>query len=291
MSFDPRESGPKPPFPKQVQSHPGTVKALNPPADHGEESYIGTGKLIGRAAIVTGADSGIGRAVAIAFAKEGADVVLSYLPEEEPDAAEVVASIRKAGRKAVAVPGDIREPKYTQTLVTTAVREFGRLDIVVNNAGFQLAHEKLEEVPLDEVRRTFDTNIFGTFALTQAALKELKPGGSILNTTSIQAYEPSDNLVAYAATKAAVLSMAKSVAKLAMEQGVRVNAVAPGPVWTPLIPSTMPPEKVEKFGENTLFKRPAQPIELAKLFVFLASDDASYVTGEVFAATGGRTPY
>lgn len=291
MSIDPRHLGPRPPFPKQAQSHPGTVKKLNPPADHGEDSYIGTDKLKNRVAIVTGADSGIGRAVAIAFAKEGADVVLGYLPEEEPDAVEVVAVIEKVGRKAVAVPGDIREPKYSATLVTTALNGFGRLDIVVNNAGFQMAHEKLEEVPLDEVKRTFDTNIFGTFALTQAALKVMKPGASILNTASIQAYQPSESLVAYAATKAAVLSMAKSVAKLAMEQGVRVNAVAPGPVWTPLIPSTMPPEKVEKFGENTLFKRPAQPIELAKLFVFLASDDASYVTGEVFGATGGRTPY
>jgi NAD(P)-dependent dehydrogenase (short-subunit alcohol dehydrogenase family) len=291
MSIDPREIGPKPPFPKQEQTHPGTVKKLNPPADHGEESYVGIGKLRGRAAIVTGADSGIGRAVAIAFAKEGADVLLSYLPEEEPDAAEVVAAIAKAGRKAVKLPGDIRKPEYCQGLVSAALKEFGRLDVVVNNAGFQMIHDKLEDVPLDEVKRTFDTNIFGTFALTQAALKELKPGASILNTTSIQAYQPGENLVAYAATKAAVLSMTKSVAKLAMEQGVRVNAVAPGPVWTPLIPSTMPTEKVEKFGENTVFKRPAQPVELAKLFVFLASDDASYVTGEVFGATGGRTPY
>jgi hypothetical protein len=291
MNIDPREVGPKPPFPKQEQTHPGTVKKLNPPADHGEKSYVGTGKLKGRAAIITGADSGIGRAVAIAFAKEGADVLLSYLPEEEPDAAEVVGVIEKAGRKAVKLPGDIREPDYCQALVAAALKEFGRLDVVVNNAGFQMTHDKLEDVPLDEVKRTFDTNIFGTFALTQAVLKELKPGASILNTTSIQAYQPGENLVAYAATKAAVLSMTKSVAKLAMEQGVRVNAVAPGPVWTPLIPSTMPPEKVEKFGENTVFKRPAQPVELAKLFVFLASDDASYVTGEVFGATGGRTPY
>jgi hypothetical protein len=291
MSIDPREIGPKPPFPKQEQTHPGTVKKLNPPADHGEESYVGTGKLRGRGAIVTGADSGIGRAVAIAFAKEGADVLLSYLPEEEPDAAEVVGVIEAAGRKAVKLPGDIRKPEYCQALVAVALKEFGRLDIVVNNAGFQMTHDKLEDVPLDEVKRTFDTNIFGTFALTQAALKELKPGASILNTTSIQAYQPGENLVAYAATKAAVLSMTKSIAKLAMEQGVRVNAVAPGPVWTPLIPSTMPPEKVEKFGENTVFKRPAQPVELAKLFVFLASDDASYVTAEVFGATGGRTPY
>jgi NAD(P)-dependent dehydrogenase (short-subunit alcohol dehydrogenase family) len=291
MSIDPRKVGPKPPFPKQEQTHPGTVKKLNPPADHGEESYVGTGKLKGRSAIVTGADSGIGRAVAVAFAKEGADVLLSYLPEEEPDAIEVVAAIEKTGRKVVKLPGDIRKPEYSQTLVAAALKEFGRLDIVVNNAGFQMTHDKLEDVPLDEAKRTFDTNIFGTFALIQAALKELKPGASILNTTSIQAYQPSENLVAYAATKAAVLSMTKSVAKVAMEQGVRVNAVAPGPVWTPLIPSTMPREKVEKFGDNTLFKRPAQPIELAKLFVFLASDDASYVTGEVFGATGGRTPY
>lgn len=291
MDIDPRERGPKPPFPKQEQNHPGTVKKLNPKADHGEESYIGTGRLKGCAAIVTGGDSGIGRAVAIAFAKEGADVVLSYLPEEEADAAEVVATIEKAGRKALKLPGDIREPDYSRKLVSTALKEFGRLDIVVNNAGFQMAQEKLEDVSVDEAKRTFDTNILGTFLLTQAALKELKPGASILNTTSIQAYQPGESLVAYAATKAAVLSMTKSVAKLAMEQGVRVNAVAPGPVWTPLIPSTMPSEKVEKFGENTLFKRPAQPIELAKLFVFLASEDASYVTGEVFGAIGGRTPY
>jgi NAD(P)-dependent dehydrogenase (short-subunit alcohol dehydrogenase family) len=291
MSIDPREVGPKPPFPKQQQSHPGTVKKLNPPADHGEESYVGIGRLKGRVAIITGADSGIGRAVAIAFAKEGADVLLSYLPEEEADAAEVVGIVEQSGCKAIALPGDIRNPEYCQTLVAAAIKELGGLDVVVNNAGFQMTHDELDDVPLEEVRRTFDTNIFGTFALTQAALKELKAGASILNTTSIQAFQPGENLVAYAATKAAVLSMTKSVAKLAMEKGVRVNAVAPGPVWTPLIPSTMPTEKVTKFGENTVFKRPAQPVELAKLFVFLASDDASYVTGEVFGATGGRTPY
>jgi NAD(P)-dependent dehydrogenase (short-subunit alcohol dehydrogenase family) len=291
MGIDPREVGPKPPFPKQEETHPGTVKKFYLPADHGEESYVGTGKLKGRAAIVTGADSGIGRAVAIAFAKEGADVLLSYLPEEEPDAAEVVAVIEKAGRKAVKLSCGIPKPEYCQALVASALKEFGRLDVVVNNAGFQMTHDKLEDVPLDEVKCTFDTNIFGTFALTRAALKELKPGTSILNTTSIQAYQSGENLVAYAAAKAAVLSMTKSVAKLAMEQGIRVNAVTPGPIWTQLIPSTMLPEKVEKFGENMVFKRLAQPVELAKLFVFLASDDASYVTGEVFVATGGRTPY
>ena len=288
---DPRELGPKPPFPEQKQSHPGTPRALDPPPDHGEKSYTGSGKLKGQAAIVTGADSGIGRAVAIAFAREGADVLISYLPEEELDAKETAAVVTGAGRKAVQVAGDIGEAATAQKLVAAALKEFGRLDIVVNNAGFQMAHKKLDEISLEELEHTFRTNVFGTFLLTQAAQKQLKPGAVILNTTSIQAYDPSEQLVPYAATKAAILSMTKSIADLAMEKGVRVNAVAPGPVWTPLIASTMPVEKVKNFGANTAFGRPAQPVELAKIFVFLASDDASYVTGEVYAATGGRTPF
>lgn len=288
---DPRELGPKPPFPEQKQPHPGTLRALDPPPDHGEKSYAGSGKLKGRAAIVTGGDSGIGRAVAIAFAREGADVLISYLPEEELDAKETAAVVTGAGRKAVQVAGDIGEAATAQKLVAAALKEFGRLDIVVNNAGFQMAHKRLDEISLEELEHTFRTNVFGTFLLTQAALKQLKPGAVILNTTSIQAYDPSEQLVPYAATKAAILSMTKSIADLAMEKGVRVNAVAPGPVWTPLIASTMPVEKVKNFGANTVFGRPAQPIELAKIFVFLASDDASYVTGEVYAATGGRTPF
>jgi NAD(P)-dependent dehydrogenase (short-subunit alcohol dehydrogenase family) len=264
---------------------------LEPPADHGETSYAGTGKLKGRVAIITGGDSGIGRAVAIAFAKEGADVVISYLPEEQADADDTASVIERAGGRVVRVPGDIGDKKMAGQLVSSALKEFGHLDIVVNNAGFQMSHEKLEDVSPEELEHTFRTNVFGTFLLTQAALKELPPGGVVLNTTSIQAYEPSQQLVAYAATKAAILNMTKSIADLAIKQGVRVNAVAPGPVWTPLIPSTMPAEKVKKFGENTAFGRPAQPVELAKVFVFLASDDASYVTGEVYGATGGRTPF
>ena len=252
---------------------------------------MGTRKLEGRVAIITGGDSGIGRAVAIAFAKEGANVVLSFLPEEQSDADDTASVIEKSGARVVKVAGDIRNIETIDKLISTADSRFGRLDIVVNNAGYQMSHEDIAELSLDELDHTFRTNVFATFLLSQAALKKLPAGGVILNTTSIQAYDPSPQLVVYAATKAAILSMTKSIADLAIKQGVRVNAVAPGPVWTPLIPSTMPPEKVKTFGANTGFGRPAQPIELAKIFVFLASDDASYVTGEVYGATGGRTPY
>jgi hypothetical protein len=241
-------------------------------------------------AIVTGADSGIGRAVAIAFAKEGADVVLSYLPEEESDALAASVIIHEAGQKALRLPGDIGSADYAKSLVSAAMKEFGRLDIVVNNAGFQMTHDNIDEIPLEEFEHTFRTNVFGTFFLSQAALPKMKAGSSIINTTSIQAFEPGEQLIAYAATKAAIANMTKSLAKVASKQGIRVNAVAPGPVWTPLIPSTMPVEKVKCFGENTLFKRPAQPVELAKIFVFLASAEASYVSGEIYGATGGRTP-
>ena len=288
---DPREAGPKPPFPQQPQAHPGSVRRMNPPADHGEDSYEGTGKLQDRVAIITGGDSGIGRAVAIAFAKEGANVVLSFLPEEQVDADDTASVIEKAGARLVKVAGDIQKIETIEKLISIADSQFGRLDIVVNNAGYQMSHEDIEELSLDELDHTFRTNVFATFLLSQAALKKLPAGGVILNTTSIQAYDPSPQLVVYAATKSAILSMTKSIADLAIKRGVRVNAVAPGPVWTPLIPSTMPLEKVKTFGGNTGFGRPAQPIELAKIFVFLASDDASYVTGEVYGATGGRTPY
>jgi hypothetical protein len=241
-------------------------------------------------AIVTGADSGIGRAVAIAFAKEGADVVLSYLPEEESDALAASVIIHEAGQKALRLPGDIGSADYAKSLVSAAMKEFGHLDIVVNNAGFQMTHESIVDIPLEEFEHTFRTNVFGTFFLSQAALPKMEAGSSIINTTSIQAFEPGEQLIAYAATKAAIANMTKSLAKVASKQGIRVNAVAPGPVWTPLIPSTMPVEKVKSFGENTFFKRPAQPVELAKIFVFLASAEASYVSGEIYGATGGRTP-
>ncbi len=287
---DPRELYAKPPFPEQKQTHPGTVRALHPPAEHGEHDYVSYNRLQDRVAIITGGDSGIGRAVAIAFAKEGANLVISYLPGEQNDAKEVAKIAEDAGRKCLCLPGDIGEPGYARSLVNAATSRLGRLDIVVNNAGFQMVREKIEDVSPEELERTFRTNVFGTFYLTQTALPVLKPGASIINTTSIQGFEPSESLLAYAATKAAIANLTKSLAKLAKDKGVRVNGVAPGPVWTPLIPATMPVEKVKNFGEQTVFGRPAQPIELAHLFVFLASEEASYVSGEIFGATGGRTP-
>lgn len=264
---------------------------MDPPADHGETSYQGHGRLQGQAAIVTGGDSGIGRAVAIAFAKEGANLVLSYLPEEEKDAAETVKWIESAGRTAVTVPGDIGEPALCKKLVETAMEKFGRLDVVVNNAAFQMVREDIAEVSPEELERTFRTNCFATFFLSQAALPRLKPGASIINTCSIESYTPEPGLLAYAATKAALVNFTKNLSKLASKSGIRVNGVAPGPVWTPLIPATMPEEKLKDFGKNTVFERPAQPVELARIFVFLASADASYVSGEIYGATGGRMPF
>jgi hypothetical protein len=264
---------------------------MDPPADHGESSYQGTGKLKGKVAIITGGDSGIGRAVSIAFAREGACVVISFLPEEQPDADDTAAVIEQSGGRVFKMPGDLGEHKNIEALISAAKMRFGHIDIVVNNAGYQMAHKEIQELSPEELEHTFRVNVFATFLLSQAALKELLPGGVILNTTSIQAYDPSPQLVVYAATKSAILSMTKSMAGLAMKRGVRVNAIAPGPVWTPLIPSTMPAEKVKEFGSNTEFGRPAQPVELARVYVFLASDEASYVTGEVYGATGGRTPY
>ncbi|MFT4111876.1 SDR family oxidoreductase [Silvibacterium sp.] len=264
---------------------------MNPPADHGEDSYQGSGKLKGRVALVTGGDSGIGRAVAIAFAKEGADVAISYLKEEEADAEDTSLRIQASGSRALKIPIDLRDASSADSLLGKVIAEFGRLDILLNNAAFQMSHDDLEDVSAEEFEHTFRTNVFATFLLTQGALQRLSPGGVVLNTTSIQAYQPSPSLVAYAATKSAILSMTKSMASHAMKRGVRINAVAPGPVWTPLIPSTMPEEKVKDFGAKTEFGRPAQPIELARIFVFLASDEASYVTGEIYGATGGRSPY
>lgn len=288
---DPRERFAKPPFPEQQQPAPGSSQELKPPADYGEKTYTGHGRLQGRAALITGADSGIGRAVALCFAKEGADILFAHLPEEQSDAEQTVKLVQSTGRKAIALPGDIRQKSFCQRLVERTQDEFGRLDILVNNAAFQRTYEKLEDIPEDEFDATFRTNVYGTFFLTQAALPKMKPGGVILNTCSIESYTPAESLAPYAATKSALVSLTKSFSKLAMKNGVRVNGVAPGPVWTALIPSTMPAEKVKTFGENTAFKRPAMPVELATIFVFLASDDASFVTGEIYGATGGRMPF
>lgn len=263
---------------------------MQPQADHGEESYRGTGRLAGRAAIITGADSGIGRAVAIAFAREGADVVNAYLCEDR-DADETERIVTEAGRKAINVRGDIQDPRHCRNVVEQAIDELGRLDILVNNSAFQMAHEKLEDFTPEQIERTYRTNIFAMYYLCQAAVPRMKPGSAIINVASIQAYDPSPQLLDYAPTKAAIVNFTKALAKLVIKQGIRVNAVAPGPVWTPLIPATMPDGKVENFGDNTLFERPAQPAELAPVFVLLASAEAAYITGEVYGVTGGRTPF
>jgi NAD(P)-dependent dehydrogenase (short-subunit alcohol dehydrogenase family) len=290
---DPRERFAKPPFPQKKQSGSGSASELDPPAEYGEATYEGHGRLTGRVALITGGDSGIGRAVALCFAKEGADILFTFLEgdaDEQKDSEETVRLIEATGRKAVAYPGDIRQKAFCQALVNRTIEEFGRLDILVNNAAFQRTYAELGDIPEEEFDRTYRTNVYGTFFLTQAALPEMKPGGVVLNSCSIEAFEPKDQLAPYASTKAALVSLTKSFAKLCMKFGVRVNGVAPGPVWTPLIPATMPEGEVKSFGETTLFKRPAQPVEQAAVFVFLASDDASYVTGEIYGATGGKMP-
>ncbi len=290
MARNPLEFGPKPPFPKQKQPAPGEQQQMDPQPDTGLESYTGRNRLTDRVALITGADSGIGRAVAVLFAKEGADVVITHVPGEERDAEVTVDAITKQGRRAHALALDFADPGTAAQAVEETVKRFGKLDIAVANAAYQRTYGKLEDVPADEFAMAYRVNVGGTFALAQAAAKYLQPGGVILATTSIQAFDPSPNIFVYASTKAAIANMVKGLAKLLAEKGIRVNGVAPGPVWTPLIPATMATEKVEKFGASTAFERPAQPVELGALYVFLASDDASYVTGEIYGATGGRTP-
>jgi NAD(P)-dependent dehydrogenase (short-subunit alcohol dehydrogenase family) len=288
---DPKAKGPKPEYPQKTIDPPGSDAQMTPKADHGEASYRGLGRLTDRAALITGGDSGIGRAVAIAFAREGADVLLSYLPQEEHDARESAEWVTKAGRKAILAAGDIRDERHCNALIDRAFAEFGTLDILVNNAAFQRTHDSIEELTTEEFDATFKTNVYAMFWLCRAALPRMPAGGTIINTASIQAFDPSANLLAYAPTKAAIVSFTKALSQLAMKKGIRVNAVAPGPVWTPLIPSTMPEEKTRKFGQDTSFGRAAQPVEIAPLFVFLASNEARFVTGEVYGATGGQTPF
>jgi NAD(P)-dependent dehydrogenase (short-subunit alcohol dehydrogenase family) len=288
---DPKAKGPKPEYPQKTIDPPGSDAQMTPKADHGEASYRGLGRLTDRAALITGGDSGIGRAVAIAFAREGADVLLSYLPQEEHDARESAEWVTKAGRKAILAAGDIRDERHCNALIDRAFAEFGTLDILVNNAAFQGTHDSIEELTTEEFDATFKTNVYAMFWLCRAALPRMRAGGTIINTASIQAFDPSANLLAYAPTKAAIVSFTKALSQLAMKKGIRVNAVAPGPVWTPLIPSTMPEEKTRKFGQDTSFGRAAQPVEIAPLFVFLASNEARFVTGEVYGATGGQTPF
>jgi len=260
---------------------------MRPTADHGEATYQGSQKLLGRVAVITGGDSGIGRAVALAFAREGADIVIAYLSEND-DAATTQRLVEDAGRAAVTISGDIGDPGHCGGVIEAAVAKFGRIDFLINNAAYQMTHSDIQEFTPGELEKTFRTNLFSMFYLTQQAVKHMSPGSVIINTASIQAYQPSHSLLAYAASKGAIVNFTKALSAQLIEKGIRVNAVAPGPVWTPLIPSTMPTDRVKSFGADSPMKRPAQPAELAPVYVFLASTEASYVTGMVYGVTGGE---
>jgi len=281
---------PTPPFAEQDQPWPALACRMDPPPDHGETSYVGAGRLAGRKALVTGGDSGIGRAAAIAFAREGADVAINYLPQEEEDAQAVVALIEKAGRKAVALPGDLRDAAFCRQLVDDAAQRLGGLDILVNNAARQASFDSIADIPDEHFDDVLKTNVYALFHVTKAALPHLKRGAAIINTSSVQAFDPSKELLDYAATKAAILSMTRSLAKQLADKGIRVNAVAPGPYWTPLqLGGGQPMDKLVKFGQSSPLGRPGQPAEIAPLYVLLASSDASFTTGNVWGSTGGET--
>ncbi len=286
---DPTTNYPKPPFKAQPQPWPGLAGKMDPRPDHGETSYKGSGRLKGRKALITGGDSGMGRAAAIAYAREGADVAINYLPAEEPDAQEVIALIKAEGRKAIAIPGDLREEAFCQKLVAEAVRGLGGLDIVVSNAGRQQAHDSILDISTEQFDWTMKTNIYAPFWIIKAALPHLQPGSVIIGTTSEQAYDPSANLYDYAQTKAATMNFVKSLAKQLGPKGIRVNGVAPGPIWTPLQPSGgATQEKLKTFGGDTPLGRPGQPAELASIYVQLAASDASYATGQIYGSAGGK---
>ena len=278
---------PEPPFPDQPQAMPGTTDAMTPRPDHGEESYKGSARLRNKKALITGGDSGIGRAVAIAFAREGADVAISYLCEHK-DAEDTARLVREAGQEAVLLPGDISSADHCRTIVARTVEEFGRIDILVNNAAHQDTFNDIGEISDEEWQQTFATNIHAMFYISKAAVPHMQPGGSIINTTSIQADNPSEQLLAYASTKGAIQNFTAGLAQMLADKGIRANSVAPGPIWTPLIPATMPPEKVQNFGKQVPMQRPGQPKEVAPVFVMLASDEASYVSGANIAVTGGK---
>ena len=285
---DPRSKYPKPPFKGQSQPWPGLAGQMDPKPDHGESSYKGSGRLKGRKALITGGDSGMGRAAAIAYAREGADVAINYLPDEEPDAKEVVKLINAAGRKAVAIPGDIRDESFCSRLVSEAVRALGGLDILVSNAARQQTHESILDISTEQFDWTMKTNIYAPFWIIKAALPHLKPGSVIIGTTSEQATDPSAELYDYAQTKAATTSFVRSLAKQLAPKGIRVNGVAPGPIWTPLqVSGGATQEKLKSFGGDTPLGRPGQPVELASIYVQLAAEDASYSTGQIYGAAGG----
>jgi NAD(P)-dependent dehydrogenase (short-subunit alcohol dehydrogenase family) len=289
MMDDPRTKYPKPPFKEQTQPWPGLAGKMSPKPDHGETSYRGSGRLAGRKALITGGDSGMGRAAAIAYAREGADVAINYFPSEEPDAREVIDLIQKEGRKGVAIPGDLREEAFCQRLVAEALEKLGGLDIVVCNAGRQHSSASILDISSEDFDATMKTNIYAPFWIIKAALPHLKPGACIIGTTSEQAYDPSPDLYDYAQTKAATMNYVKSLAKQLGSKGIRVNGVAPGPIWTPLqISGGSSPEKYTKFGSATVLGRPGQPVELASIYVQLAASDASFATGNIYGSGGGQ---
>ncbi|MBV8851473.1 MAG: SDR family oxidoreductase [Methylobacteriaceae bacterium] len=285
---DPTKKYPRPPFQRQQQEWPGLAGKMNPPPDHGEKTYKGSGRLAGRKALITGGDSGMGRAAAIAYAREGADVAINYFPTEEPDARDVIALMKEAGRKAIAIPGDLRDEAFCQRLVDEAVRGLGGLDIVVSNAGRQQTRQSILDISTEDFDATMKTNIYAPFWIIKAALPHLQPGSVIIGTASEQAYDPSPDLYDYAQTKAATMNYVKSLAKQLAPKGIRVNAVAPGPIWTPLqVSGGATQEKLEKFGGMTSLGRPGQPGELASIYVQLAAADASFATGQVYGSAGG----
>lgn len=287
---DPKEQYPQPEFGEQDQrdQHPGYESEMGPRPDYGYETYRGFGRLEGKKTVITGGDSGIGRAVALAFAREGADVLISYLEEEESDAQETAQVVEEAGRKAIKVPGDIVDEAHCKKIIETAVEEFGQIDVLVNNAAHQMSVNGIADVSTELLDRTFKTNIYAMFWLCQAALPHMPEGGSFINTSSIQAYQPSPVLLPYSSTKGAIISFTKGLALEVAEYGLRANTVAPGPVWTPIIPASMPGETVSQFGGTSPMGRPAQPAELAPAYVFLASQEASFVNGETLGVTGGK---
>ena len=285
---DPRSAYREEGFPEQDLSQPGTTDETMPTPDHGEESYVGTGRLEGRRALITGGDSGIGRAVAIAFAREGADVAITYLEEETEDAESTAELIRSAGRRALLLPGDLRDEQHSTSVVERTINEFGGLDTLVLNAGYQKNRESLAELPTEEFRRVFETNLYSMLWIARTAMPSLSAGSTITVTSSIQAFNPSPELIDYAMTKAAQVAFVTALAQEVGEKGIRVNAVAPGPIWTPLIPATGWPSKLPEFGQDTPLGRAGQPAELAPAYVYLASEDASYVSGAVLPVTGGK---
>ena len=285
---DPRTQYPRPPFPRQPQPVPGLAAEMDPKPDHGETSYVGSGKLKGRRALVTGGDSGVGRAAAIAFAREGADVAISYLPSEQPDADEVIKLIEAEGRKALALPGDITEEAWCRDMVAKTVDGLGGLDVLVINAGHQQNRKDISQVTSDDFDQTMKTNLYAMHWIAQAAVPHLPAGGSVITTASVQAYEPSAILLDYATSKAGIVAYTKALAKQLLEKGIRANVVAPGPFWTALQPSGgQPPEAIEKFGSQSAYGRPGQPVELSAVYVLLASQEASFINGEVYGVTGG----